>query len=93
MPVFHNMWKNCGKSFSYHMSTWDRIKQHLSQTVSSESFQNWLAPTEQREEFAETLIVRVPSEAAKSWMEQEYTEKVAAAIMALRLGIRIVNYE
>lgn len=75
------------------MSTWDRIKHHLSQSVSAESFQNWLAPTEQRDEFAETLIVRVPSEAAKSWMEQEYTEKVTAAITALRLGIRIVNYE
>jgi len=75
------------------MSTWDRIKHHLSQSVSAESFQNWLAPTEQRDEFAETLIVRVPSEAAKSWMEQEYTEKVAAAITALHLGIRIVNYE
>ena len=75
------------------MSTWDRIKQQLSQTVSSESFQNWLAPTEQREEFAGTLIVRVPSEAAKSWMEQEYSEKVTAAIAALNLTIRTVNYE
>jgi len=75
------------------MSTWDRIKQQLSQTVSSESFQNWLAPTEQREEFAETLIVRVPSEAAKSWMEQEYNEKVAAAITILHLGIRTISYE
>lgn len=79
--------------FFDHMSTWDRIKQQLSQTVSSESFQNWLAPTEQREEFAETLIVRVPSEAAKTWMEQEYTERVTAAITALRLGIRTINYE
>ena len=75
------------------MSTWDRIKQQLSLTVSSESFQNWLAPTEQREEFAETLIVRVPSEAAKAWMEQEYPEKVTAAIMALRLAIHEIQYE
>jgi len=75
------------------MSTWDRIKQQLAHAVSSESFQNWLAPTEQREEFAETLIVRVPSEAAKSWMEEEYNEKVTAAISALRLSIRTVNYE
>ena len=61
--------------------------------VSSESFQNWLAPTDQREEFAGTLIVRVPSEAAKAWMEQEYSEKVAAAIGTLNLAIRTVNYE
>jgi len=75
------------------MSTWDRIKQYLSQTVSAESFKNWLAPTEQVEEFGETIVVRVPSEAAKSWMEQEYGEKVTAAIAALRLGVRTVVYE
>ncbi|MFN0103712.1 MAG: chromosomal replication initiator protein DnaA [Bryobacteraceae bacterium] len=75
------------------MSTWDRIKHHLSLTVSAESFQNWLAPTEQRGEYADTLVVRVPSEAAKTWMEQEYADKVAAAIGALRLGVRNVVYE
>ena len=75
------------------MSTWDRIKQYLSQTVSAESFKNWLAPTEQVEEFGETIVVRVPSEAAKAWMEQEYAEKVSAAIAALKLGVRTVAYE
>ena len=57
------------------MSTWDRIKQHLAQTVSAESYKNWLAPTEQREEFDGTLVVRVPNEASKVWMEQEYAER------------------
>lgn len=75
------------------MSTWDRIKQHLSQTVSAESFQNWLAPTAQREEFSGTLVVRVPSDAAKMWLEQEYGDKVTAAIAAMNLDIRSVLYE
>ena len=75
------------------MSTWDRIKHHLSQTISAESFQNWLAPTEQREEFSGTLLVRVPSEAAKMWLEQEYGDKIAAAISALKLDVRTVLYE
>ncbi len=75
------------------MSTWDRIKQHLSQLVSAESFQNWLAPTEQREEFDGTLVVRVPNEASKTWMEQEYADRVASAIAALRLPVRAVVYE
>jgi len=75
------------------MSTWDRIRHHLSQTISAESFQNWLAPTEQREEFSGTLLVRVPSEAAKMWLEQEYGDKIAAAISALKLDVRTVLYE
>ena len=75
------------------MSTWDRIKHQLSQTVSAESFRNWLAPTEQQEEFSETLVVRVPNDAAKTWMEQEYAEKVAAAISILKLRIRSVTYD
>ena len=75
------------------MSTWDRIKHHLSQTMSSESFQNWFAPTEQREEFSGTLLVRVPSEATKMWLEQEYSDKVASAISAMKLDVRTVLYE
>lgn len=75
------------------MSTWDRIKHQLSQTISTESFQNWVAPTEQREEFEGTLVVRVPSEATKTWMEQEYGEKVAASIRELHLNVRKVQYQ
>jgi chromosomal replication initiator protein len=75
------------------MSTWERIKHHLSQSVSAESFQNWLAPTEQQEEFGETLIIRVPSESAKTWMEQEYGDHVARSLKELRLPIRSVQYE
>jgi chromosomal replication initiator protein len=75
------------------MSTWDRIKHHISQSVSAESFQNWLAPTEQREEFNGTLIVRVPSQSAKTWLEQEYGEKVVAAIGAMKLDVKSVFYE
>ncbi|MBL8242242.1 MAG: chromosomal replication initiator protein DnaA [Bryobacterales bacterium] len=75
------------------MSTWERIKHHLSQSVSAESFQNWLAPTEQREEIGETVVVQVPSESAKTWMEQEYAEQVTRAIRELRLPVRTVQYE
>lgn len=75
------------------MSTWDRIKHHLSQTISTESFQNWFAPTEQREETADSLLIRVPTEAAKLWLEQEYAGPIASAVTALRLPVRHVTYE
>ncbi len=75
------------------MGNWDRIKQHLSQSVSAESFQNWLAPTQEIEELSGTLVVRVPTEAAKLWLEQEYADKVASSIAALGLAISKVVYE
>jgi chromosomal replication initiator protein len=77
----------------YIMSTWDRIKNHLAQTISSESFQNWFAPTDQQEEFSETLIVRVPSEASKLWLEQEYGESITQAIAAIGVPVRTIIYE
>ena len=75
------------------MTTWDQIKQQLARSVSAESFQNWLAPTEQREEFGGTVVVRVPSDAAKTWMEQEYAEQVKSAIRAMQLDVKSVVYE
>jgi len=75
------------------MSTWDRIKHHLSLTLSAESFHNWFAPTEQRHDANGTLVVRVPSEAARTWLEQEYGDTVAAAIASLHLDVQTVIYE
>ncbi|MBM3782847.1 MAG: chromosomal replication initiator protein DnaA [Acidobacteria bacterium] len=75
------------------MTTWEQIKQQLARSVSAESFQNWLAPTQQRDEYAGTLIVSVPSEAAKTWMEQEYAGMVRAAIAFLHFDTKNVVYE
>jgi len=75
------------------MMVWDQIKGQLAERLSAESFQNWLAPTQQQGQAGSRLVVRVPSEACKVWMEQEYAEHVAAAIEALGLGISRVEYE
>jgi chromosomal replication initiator protein len=75
------------------MMVWDQIKGQLAERLSAESFQNWLAPTQQQGQAGSRLVVRVPSEASKVWMEQEYAEHVAAAIQALGLGISRVEYE
>lgn len=75
------------------MKTWDRIREHLAQSVSAESYRNWLAPTEQLEEGGGRLIVRVPSDATKQWMEQEYGGRVTDAIRLLSLAVTDVSYE
>ena len=69
------------------MTVWDQIKDALAKKLSAESFQNWLAPTQQQACSGGRLIVRVPSEATKVWMEQEYAEHVTAAAAALDLDL------
>jgi len=75
------------------MPVWDQIKQELAKRLSTESFQNWLAPTQQKGMVGSRLIVGVSSEATKVWLEQEYGEHVAAAIEAVGRGISRVEYE
>lgn len=75
------------------MTVWDQIKQELAKRLSTESFQNWLAPTQQKGVVGSRLIVAVSSDATKVWLEQEYGEHVAAAIAAVGLGISQVEYE
>jgi len=75
------------------MMVWDQIKQELAKKLSSESYQNWLASTQQHADHGGRLTIRVPSEATKMWMEQEYSEHVAAAVATLQLGMRQVHYE
>ena len=75
------------------MTVWDQIKQELAKKLSSESYQNWLASTQQHADHGGRLTIRVPSEATKMWMEQEYSEHVAAAVSTLQLGMRQVHYE
>lgn len=75
------------------MTVWDQIKDALAKKLSAESFQNWLAPTQQQAYSGGRLIVRVSSEATKIWMEQEYAEHVNAAVAALGLDVRQVEYQ
>ncbi len=75
------------------MTVWDQIKRELAKKLSSESFQNWLAPTQQQTHSAGRLVVGVSSEATKVWMEQEYAEYVGTAIAALGLDIQQVEYQ
>ncbi len=75
------------------MTVWDQIKDELAKKLSSESFQNWLAPTQLQAYSGGRLIIRVSSEATKVWMEQEYAQHVSAAVAALGLDVRQVEYQ
>ena len=71
---------------------WDRIKARLASRVSPQDFQNWVmrAVFEAVEDRA--LLVKVPDQVTKEWMEQEYTEEIRHAIHELNLAIDRIVY-
>jgi chromosomal replication initiator protein len=75
------------------MNAWELIKTKLASKLSAEAFQNWFDRTALREFGDGMLWVSVPSESAKRYIEQEYSELVHAAIKDLNLPIRQVVYE
>lgn len=75
------------------MNTWHRIKQQLSRALSAESYQNWIAPTEQRSENGHQVIISVPNEASKTWLELEYGDHIRNAASALGLNGAVFAFE
>ena len=74
-----------GKCFK--MNPWDRIKKELEAKLSPESYQNWISRLDYMGIDGVTLVVGVPDEGTKRWMEAEYATEVL--LMARRLVVPI----
>ncbi|MCS6954026.1 MAG: chromosomal replication initiator protein DnaA [Bryobacterales bacterium] len=74
-------------------NAWELIKERLSTRLSKASYRNWVANTVLREQEGDSLRIAVPNEAAKAWLEQEYSALVQEAIRELRLQIRRIDFE
>lgn len=75
------------------MDFWERIKENLASRLRPEGFQNWVAGTNLLAVEGDALIVAVPNEATKQWLEQEYADSVRAALRDLMLPHTRVAYE
>ncbi len=75
------------------MDLWDRIKQNLAGRLRPEAYQNWIAGTSLLAIDGDSLIVAVPNETTKQWLEQEYADRVYAAIRELKVPYPRVVYE
>ena len=75
------------------MDLWEQIKGHLASKLTPEAYQNWVDGTSLLAVDGDCLIVAVPNEATKQWMEQEYSEPVRAAMEELRLPFFQTVYE
>ena len=74
------------------MNPWDQIKKELEAILSPESFQNWVSRTAFARMNGTTLLVSVPDEGTKQWMESEYTGEVLSIAHRLGLSIQRVSY-
>jgi chromosomal replication initiator protein len=75
------------------MNFWDQILASLQQSVSLESYQNWLKSTAFVGMDGDTLFVSVPDRETRTWLETEYATIVRGAIHTLNLPVRHVSYE
>jgi chromosomal replication initiator protein len=75
------------------MNVWEVVKKRITSKLSPESFDNWFAQTTLRQFEHDTVWVFVPNEAARDYIEQEYSELVHATIRELALPVQQVVYE
>lgn len=74
------------------MNYWEQVKDRLAKELSTEAFQNFVSRTALDRVDGERLVVLVPNEFSRDWLEVEYREKVYTAISELRLPARNVVY-
>jgi chromosomal replication initiator protein len=66
---------------------WDLIKEKLERTLSSESFENWIARTRYGGIEGKTLLVLVPDEHTVAYLREEYSHRIDALARAINLGL------
>ncbi len=74
------------------MNPWDRIKKELEAKLSPESYQNWIGRLDYMGMDGFTLMVNVPDETTKKWIEAEYATEVLLVARKLGLGIDRVEF-
>src|SRR5579864_843880 len=74
------------------MNYWDRIRQYLQDKVSAESYENWLKGAQFQGVDGGTLLVAVPDNETRAWLETEYAALVRKGIQDLALPVNAVHY-
>jgi len=74
------------------MNYWDQIRQYLQSKVSAQSFENWLKTAQFQGIEGGTLLVAVPDNETRAWLETEYSALVRNGIKDLALPVSEVQY-
>jgi chromosomal replication initiator protein len=72
------------------MNTWDLIKRQLESKLSPDSYQNWVSKTEFSHIQDNQLLVSVPNEETRAWMETEYSNIVNTILRSMGVGLSVV---
>jgi chromosomal replication initiator protein len=72
------------------MNAWQEVLSYLKSKISPESYQTWLRPTRYSHLETETLIVRVPNQEFKEWIQEHYGQTIQDALKRLNLGVQQV---
>src|SRR5215472_5463962 len=75
------------------LNAWEQIKKELRSVLTAESYDNWVSRTGFGRLEGDLLIVSVPDEETRTWMESEYSDRVHAIARKLNLGIGAVKYK
>ncbi|MBK7930498.1 MAG: chromosomal replication initiator protein DnaA [Bryobacterales bacterium] len=68
------------------MELWEQVKQRLAARLTWESYQNWVARTAQRSQDGQRLMVVVPNQVTRDWLEKELRDDVQYALQELNAG-------
>ena len=74
------------------MNVWDQIKNELQRALTADSYENWISRTHLDRLQDGLLVVSVPDETTRNWLESEYGCQITAIIERLGLPIRAVEY-
>ncbi len=72
---------------------WEQIKSLLAVKLGEGAYQNWISRTALGTMRDGDLTVRVPDQTTETWIRQEYSSQIRAAIQDLNLPVRRVSYE
>lgn len=67
------------------MNPWEQVKCRLAAELPHEAYQNWLEPSTLDRVDGRTLYVKVPDDATKLWIQEEYRSRIQQALLELDL--------
>lgn len=74
------------------MNAWDQIKKELQLELTAESYENWISRTRFGRLENDVLIVSVPDEETKTWLETEYAARIIDISRKLGLSVSSIEY-
>ena len=81
----------CATSYAA-MNAWDQIKKELESALSAQSYNNWVSRTAFYRLDGDVLLITVPNDETRTWMETDYAADVTRAIHKLGLDVKAIRY-